>query len=584
MNTFMPAFISWLAEASGYGSLAILIVLAMAPAIRRLLGARAAHLLWLMVLLRLLVPILPALPHPWTPAPSTSGLPVSMGGGINRVTIRIEQGAMPAAAVRSTSFSWPHWLIATWAAGVAILTTLGLARIAETSRLVRRAGEISDDPRIRETLATLSAPGNLRIRETNELLSPALCGIFHPTILLPIGWAKSLSAGELHCMLAHEIGHCRRGDIAWRWAFLMARTIHWFNPLVWWAERAFRLDQEMACDAWAMQKAGVTANTEEYGEVLLKAARVSSRLPLPPLTHTAMAESHAGLGRRIRHLARFRPHGWPAIVAAGTAALVLTLLVGPARSESGNPASSPAAPLAKNPASREVNLKIETKIVEITSNGPDTLGGQIDAKKQSTILSGAEMARLMESLSHRKGVDLLSAPSVVTKSGQSATVSITREFKFPTESPSDKPDSEAQKNIVTREVGVTLEVEPSVRPNGEIALELKPKITEFEGFINYGAEISPPNPNDKEAPSATPDSSQKGKDSFLQPVFKVRSLSSNAVLKDGQTILLGGFNREDTQVISEPGKADRETTIHRAVYMFITPSVAPDAAAPPGTP
>lgn len=583
MNDLAPSILSWLTEAACYGSLAIITILAVSPAIRRLLGAQAAHLLWLMVLLRLLAP-LPALPHPWTsatPPTLSQGLPEA---GKTQVHIQVEDGISSPPAKPVASIPWTHWLVSAWAAGVAILSAFTAARVIRTSRLVRRAVKVDADPRIRAALARLSAPKHLRIHETAELRSPALCGLLRPVVLLPAGWEKSLGDDELRSVLAHEIGHYRRADILWRWAFLLARTLHWYNPLVWWAERSARVDQEMACDEWVMQNAGIST-VEEYGEALLKTAQISTRTPLGSLTHVAMAESRASLGRRIHHLTLIRPHGWPALAMAGAGALALALLVGPARSES---ATTPTAstPRSASPppesAAQEIDLKIEAKMVEITEAIGDGEAGLLDShtgKRTSTILSPAEAGRLLKWLSNRKGIDILSTPSVITKSGHRAIVSITREFRFPTTT-----DKDGNVSFEVRPVGVTLEVEPSVAANGEITLGLNPRVTEFEGFINYAAEVSSPQTGGKDALSAVLDKNLENKNSILRPVFQVRSFNSSVVVKNGQTVLLGGLAREDTQIVSEPGREDVEQPLRRSLYLFITPSVAPAGSAPPKTP
>lgn len=158
-------------------------------------------------------------------------------------------------------------------------------------------------------------------------------------------------------------------------------------------------------------------------------------------------------------------------------------------------------------------------------------------------------------------------------------VSVSRDFRFPSTS-----DENGKTSFEVRPVGVTLEVEPSVAANGEITLGLSPRVTEFEGFINYAAEVSTPQAGGKDALSAVLDKNPKNKNSILQPVFQVRSFNSSVVVKDGQTVLLGGLSREDKQIVSELGRQDVEQPIRRSLYLLITPSVAPTDSASPTTP
>ena len=105
-------------------------------------------------------------------------------------------------------------------------------------------------------------------------------------------------------------------------------------------------------------------------------------------------------------------------------------------------------------------------------------------------------------LNQQKGVDLVSAPKVTTKSGQRATIQIVREFRYPTEydlpQVTQTPGSiftpatpTTPTSFETKPVGITLEVEPTVGPDGyTIDLILSPRVVEFDGFINYGSPIS----------------------------------------------------------------------------------------------
>ena len=120
---------------------------------------------------------------------------------------------------------------------------------------------------------------------------------------------------------------------------------------------------------------------------------------------------------------------------------------------------------------------------------------------------------VIRALNQQKGVDLLSAPSVMARSGQRAKVEVIREFIYPTEY--DPPEIPNQIGgtvggigagggvgggfpvtpanptaFETRNTGVTLEVDPVIgADNFTIDLNLAPEVVEFEGFINYGSPI-----------------------------------------------------------------------------------------------
>jgi general secretion pathway protein D len=172
---------------------------------------------------------------------------------------------------------------------------------------------------------------------------------------------------------------------------------------------------------------------------------------------------------------------------------------------------------------------------------------------------------VIRALNQKKGVDLLSAPKVTTKSGQRAIIEIVREFRYPTtftqpQVPQISSSTTVLNGVVpvvvtpttpqtfeTRNTGVTLEVEPVVGPDGvTIDLNLVPQVVEFEGFINYGSPINAVGVNTVAGISiSTP---VRLTDNVInQPVFSTRKVTTNVSVWDGQTVVLGGLMREDVQ-------------------------------------
>src|SRR5439155_6785396 len=177
---------------------------------------------------------------------------------------------------------------------------------------------------------------------------------------------------------------------------------------------------------------------------------------------------------------------------------------------------------------------------------------------------------VIHALNQKKGVDLLSAPKVTTKSGQRAIIEIVREFRYPTtftppqipqltttttallpgQQPAPVPVIAAPstpQTFETRNTGVTLEVEPVVGPDGtSIDLNLVPQVVEFEGFINYGSPINAIAVNSAAGISISSPVTLT-ENVINQPVFSTRKVTTNVSVWDGQTVVLGGLMREDVQ-------------------------------------
>jgi general secretion pathway protein D len=191
------------------------------------------------------------------------------------------------------------------------------------------------------------------------------------------------------------------------------------------------------------------------------------------------------------------------------------------------------------------------------------------------LLTDPQFQMVVRALNQKKGVDVLSAPRVTTKSGQRALIEIVREFRYPTQfDPPQVPQTigsatrdssvvslggtssvpvtpTTPTHFETRNTGVTLEVEPVVGPDGvTIDLNLVPQVVEFEGFINYGSPILAPSSSFVDTMTGgliTSPQSVITPNVINQPVFSTRKVTTSVSVWDGQTVVLGGLMREDVQ-------------------------------------
>jgi general secretion pathway protein D len=100
-----------------------------------------------------------------------------------------------------------------------------------------------------------------------------------------------------------------------------------------------------------------------------------------------------------------------------------------------------------------------------------------------------------------------------------------------------------------RDVGVTLEVEPTIGPdNYSITMQLAPQVVEFEGFINYGSPIQTTSTNPLTGVTTT---NVLTPNVINQPIFSTRKVSTNVTVFDGATVVLGGLVREDVQKVED---------------------------------
>jgi beta-lactamase regulating signal transducer with metallopeptidase domain len=263
------------------------------------------------------IPILPLAPPPTTTvaapapvevrsAPSTSELPTE--AGIRRVAEPIEAAQHRLAA--STI------LMAVWLIGVAFFTSLSVRELLSVRKLRKSANPIHDGILLglcRREATRLGVNRLPRIAISPVADSPLLAGIWQPSIILPTRVAEQFDELELRLILAHELAHQQRSDLAWNWLATFVGWLFFFHPLVWLLRRSWLEVQEAACDELLVQRHA--ACPSEYGRLLLKFA-----LPRPQLAlaTAGVLGAHQNLQRRILAMTRVREFSRYRLLAAAS--------------------------------------------------------------------------------------------------------------------------------------------------------------------------------------------------------------------------------------------------------------------------
>ena len=195
-----------------------------------------------------------------------------------------------------------------------------------------------------------------------------------------------------------------------------------------------------------------------------------------------------------------------------------------------------------------------------------------------TILGNQQASLLINALKRKQGTDLLSAPRITVMDGQPAQITIAQEFIYPTDyEPAPLPGGgggggqnnqgagalaqaiQIQSAIPQfdtvapddeqpgfREVGVVLDVTPRIEKYNSIALELSPKVTEFDGFIEYGGSSAMIGTSAVGSPPMIIQPS-----GILMPIFSVRKVNTSVTIFDGATVIIGGLTREEVKTVND---------------------------------
>ncbi|HEX7813625.1 M56 family metallopeptidase [Dyella sp.] len=309
--TSLESWLSVLRAITVVFTLAVLAVALLRHPVRRWLGASVAFPLWAMPPLAVLATVLPHGQGMHLPA-----LPPLIVTVTNIAHERMA-ASLPFSTVGTT------WLPVVWLIGA--LLTLSFACWSQLGFLRR----------IRAGTSWPAAMRGLRIWQACDCsVGPAMVGMWRPRIVVPGDFAQRYDEGERRLILAHEAMHIRRGDGWWcAWAQACA-CIFWFHPLLWWALRAWRHDQELACDAAVLREHA--GQRRRYALAMLKTQTTHAALPWG----CAWSPRHP-LTERIAMLQKARISRSKRVWGSTAVALLVACAGGAAYAGAGAPTSVP---------------------------------------------------------------------------------------------------------------------------------------------------------------------------------------------------------------------------------------------------
>lgn len=329
----------WITEWIISASVLILVVLVLRSALKHKLSPGLKYGLWLLVLVRLLVPVsffeadfsvgntAPVqyiteiqsqnkivyvdyeLPDLAVPEPDPQ-LPAKEQKEAYQQSLNAYQEALEIAKVTTgTPISLPGILCCIWAVGAAVTALILLIcnlHFAGQLRLSRKPLELGT---------------SLPVYQTDRVSTPCLFGLWKPAIYLP---TEAVHSHSLNHILIHETTHYRHFDHIWSCLRCVCLAVHWFNPLVWAAVRLSRKDSELACDDATIRTLGEDQRLS-YGKTLIEMTCVRTAFSELLLTATTMTGSRKTLKDRITTIAR---HPKTTLVTLIAILLILSVAAG----------------------------------------------------------------------------------------------------------------------------------------------------------------------------------------------------------------------------------------------------------------
>ncbi|MBU5347897.1 M56 family metallopeptidase [Paenibacillus lautus] len=353
----------WVIRGSFMAGIMIVLVLMLQFLLKNKIEARWRYWLWFPVAIRLLLP--------WAPESSLSLYNVlsleAIVPGIHQQTqvsplwketgrisaaIHVERSINPEAsgtsevpapslesgAVHDSGYWWNGFkqigftniLMSGWLAGVLLLaakTVYDQLRLKQALRTGRKIDTPFLSAVFHETKQQLGVKQTVQFVASERIPGPAVVGFNKPAIVISPSLLITLQKDQLQYILAHEFAHIQRRDVAVNWLMHIILIIHWFNPLLWLAVHKARQDQEMACDACALNRMSPQQNNA-YGQTIIHVLdHFSGNQRQPGLA--GLSATHKQMKRRLTMIKHFHKKsyrlsilGMGMILALGSVTLV----------------------------------------------------------------------------------------------------------------------------------------------------------------------------------------------------------------------------------------------------------------------
>lgn len=333
VNVYLPRFFDWVIETAIMASILVGLILCIKILLRNKLPPRWQYLLWIILIVRLLLP--------WSPGSSYSiysilsysnGTPVTSHqdstdrriqgsttiGGTKTYTYDSAQTAEKSKKQthnnekkNDETVSFYTIVLYIW---LAVVIILSFATIIMNKRLlfyIKKQPVITDEriSKIFESCKkSMSVKRDIPLLLAGKIASPTVFGFLRPRVLLSRAHMKVLDEQQLRYIFHHELAHIKRRDVGVNWLMHGLLILNWFNPILWYAYSCMREDQELACDAFAL----TYIDSEEklaYGHTIITLLEhYSSYYQVPSLAN--LSRNKRTLKRRILMIKKFKKNSY----------------------------------------------------------------------------------------------------------------------------------------------------------------------------------------------------------------------------------------------------------------------------------
>ena len=260
----------------------LLLALLLLPKIWQRYTAKLSYFVWLVIAVRLIAPWSLTLPEErtpiqlevpqerivqWVPMELYQPLDEAKWKQIQEERVRAGLPEREIPIEEKSGIKTIDALALVWLAGAVISMLRTAVSTLQLKNLLRR-WEKPPSEKTQEFYEKTAGEKRPPLAVSSVLETPMAVGVFHTKIYLP---HEEYTEQELEMIFRHELIHWRRKDLWYKFLLLLARSIHWFHPLVWLMAKRANRDLEISCDGEAVKEKDM-AYRKAYSLMILQEA------------------------------------------------------------------------------------------------------------------------------------------------------------------------------------------------------------------------------------------------------------------------------------------------------------------------
>ncbi len=300
-------------------SVLILLIWVVEVLLRNRVHAGFRYGLWMLVLVKLVLPptlYLPIALASWWPVHGTvKSTIMTIDGGQDATEAfareaetfdGYEAGGQEAANGIDAGPSGLQYMLWVWVLGVAVLLTIIIQRLFFVRNLLTQSRPVEGRWKdlFNECQEQVGVRGPLQCRLSPTVTSPVVCGLLKPAILLPDHLEQGLNAEQLKEILTHELTHVHRKDLWINFIQTSLNAVYFYHPLVWLANIRIHALREYAVDETVLNT--LKRPADQYSQTLVDVAQHGYAQPNLGLRLVGVAECKHQLKGRITHMLQLK--------------------------------------------------------------------------------------------------------------------------------------------------------------------------------------------------------------------------------------------------------------------------------------